>query len=69
MPLTGNVSTDIGEMLKKFKQTGHIGNTTPGSMAKARQIAAAAAFNKARHGKKKPDHGAGRHFRKASSND
>lgn len=41
-------STNIKEMLHAFKQSGRIGNTKPGSMKKAMQIAAAAAYRKAR---------------------
>ncbi len=41
-------STNIREMLHAFKQSGKIGNTTPGSMKKAVQIASAAAYAKAR---------------------
>jgi len=41
------ISSNIHEMLHKFKQTGTIGNTHPGSMAKAREIASAAAYSKA----------------------
>jgi hypothetical protein len=41
-------STNIREMLHAFKQSGRIGNTKPGSMKKAAQIAAAAAYRKAR---------------------
>ena len=40
-------SGNIHEMLHKFKQTGTIGNTHPGSMKKAREIASAAAYGKA----------------------
>lgn len=42
------ISGNIKEMLDSYKKTGKIGNTTPKNMAHARQIAAAAAYNKAR---------------------
>lgn len=41
-------SSNIAEMLRSFKASGKIGNTTPGSMKKAQQIASAAAYRKAR---------------------
>jgi hypothetical protein len=41
-------STNIREMLISFKRTGRIGNTHPSSMKKAQEIAAAAAYRKAR---------------------
>lgn len=41
-------SENIGEMLHSFKATGKIGNTKPESMDKARQIAAAIAYSKAK---------------------
>ena len=41
------ISSNIGEMLHKFKTSGMIGNTQPDSMANAKAIAAAAAFRKA----------------------
>jgi len=47
------ISSNIGEMLHKFKKSGKIGNTKPGSMKKAQQIASAAAYSKARSGGKK----------------
>jgi hypothetical protein len=47
------VSNNIGEILHSFKQSGKIGNTEPGSMEKARKIAAAAAYSKARRKSKK----------------
>lgn len=42
---------NVGHMLTKFKRTGKIGNTRPGSMKKAQQIASAAAYRKQRSGK------------------
>jgi hypothetical protein len=41
-------STNIGEMLRSFKQTGRIGNSKPRSMKKATAQAAAIAYRKAR---------------------
>lgn len=46
-------STNIGEMLKKYKKTGKIGNITPRDMAHAQSIAAAAAYRKQRDSSKK----------------
>jgi len=53
MPLSsGNsrqtIESNIREMLKSWKESGKIGNTSPKTMAEARRIAAAAAYNKAR---------------------
>lgn len=53
MPLKSGKSQDtkssnIEEMLHKYKQTGKIGNISPKNMAHARKIAAAAAYRKAR---------------------
>ena len=45
------VSQNVSELLKAYHRTGTIGNTTPKSNEKARQIALAAAFTKA--GRKK----------------
>ncbi len=42
------ISGNIGEMVKGFETTGKIGNTTPKNLKKAQQIAAAAAYGKAR---------------------
>jgi len=42
-------STNIEEMMRKFKRTGKIGNTKPRSAAHAQKIAAAAAFEKSRN--------------------
>lgn len=42
------ISSNIGEMLSGFKKTGKIGNTKPGSKAKAKKIASAAAYRKAK---------------------
>ncbi len=44
------ISRNIGEMLRSYKKTGKIGNTTPKSMADAKKIASAAAYNKSRNG-------------------
>jgi hypothetical protein len=43
-------STNIREMVRSFKQSGRIGNTKPSSVKKVVQIAAAAAYRKAREG-------------------
>jgi hypothetical protein len=40
-------------MLRKYKETGKIGNTRPANMEEARRIAAAAAYAKAREAAKK----------------
>lgn len=40
-------STNIAEMIRSFKKTGKIGNSSPGSMKKAVSQAAAAAYRKA----------------------
>lgn len=58
MPLKGGtsqsaVSSNIQEMLRKYKETGKIGNTHPSSMEEARRIAAAAAYARARKSAKK----------------
>lgn len=45
--ITGNIQ----EMMRSFKAKGSIGNTTPKSPKKAQQIAAAAAYSKARKSK------------------
>lgn len=42
------ISSNIREMLHKYKKKGSIGHTEPSSMKKARAIAAAAAYRKAR---------------------
>lgn len=44
-------SENIAELLDSFKKKGTIGNTKPGSMKKAREIAAAIAYSKQRKGK------------------
>jgi hypothetical protein len=49
------IGANIGEMLHKFKMSGSIGNTHPGSTKKARQIAAAAAYSKAGRTKRMVD--------------
>ncbi len=41
-------SSNVQEMIDKYKRTGTIGNTKPGSMKKAQQIANAAAYRKER---------------------
>jgi hypothetical protein len=46
------ISGNIAEMLRSWKRTGKIGNTSPRSMKEARRIAAAAAYTKARGGSK-----------------
>lgn len=58
MPLKGGaskkaVSSNIEEMLHKYKESGTIGKTRPTSMAHARRIAIAAAFEKKRAEAKK----------------
>jgi hypothetical protein len=45
------LSTNIGTLVKDFKQTGKIGNATPATMNKARSQAVAIAFGKAGKGK------------------
>ncbi len=51
------ISGNIAEMVRAYKEKGSIGHTKPGSMKKAQQIAAAAAYGMAREsgykGKKK----------------
>ncbi len=50
MPLKGGksqVSQNIAEMMRSYKKTGKIGNTTPKNKAHAAKIAAAAAYKKA----------------------
>jgi len=46
-------SHNIGEMLKKYKKTGKIGNITPRDMTHAQSIAAAAGYRKQRDSKDK----------------
>lgn len=46
-PSQSVISSNIEEMLRKYKRTGKIGNTHPKSIAEARKIAAAAAYTKA----------------------
>ena len=53
MPLTGNVGSDIKELLHKYKKTGKIGDTRPKSMRKALAIASAIAYSHKRGKKKK----------------
>lgn len=45
------VSGNIQEMMRAYKTKGSIGNTSPKSPKKAQQIAAAAAYSKARKSK------------------
>lgn len=47
------ISKNIGEMVRKFKETGKIGTSRPGSMRKAMKQAAAAAYSTARRSKRK----------------
>lgn len=42
------VSENVGEMMHSYHEKGKIGNTTPRSERHAQQIAAAAAYSKAR---------------------
>lgn len=44
MPLTGKVSTDVKELLHKYKRTGRIGKVRPSSKEHARRIALAIAY-------------------------
>lgn len=44
-------SSNIKELLHKYKEKGKIGNTKPGSMKKAQQIASAIAYRKSRERK------------------
>ena len=58
MPLKKGVSQkvhsgNVREMLHGWKKSGKIGNTKPGSMKKAMQIANAAAYSKARSSRSK----------------
>lgn len=46
------ISTNIGEMVRKFKDTGKIGTSSPGSMRKAQKQAAAIAYRSARKPKR-----------------
>lgn len=41
------VSENVGEMVRKFKKTGSIGTSKPGSVAKAQKQAVAIALSKA----------------------
>jgi len=43
-------SSNVGELLGSYKEKGTIGNTTPKSKKKARQIALAIAYNKQKGG-------------------
>ena len=42
------ISSNIGEMLRSYQETGRIGNASPRNMAHAQRIAAAAAYSSAR---------------------
>jgi hypothetical protein len=44
-------SSNVKEMIHSYKKTGKIGNTKPGSMKKALDIANAAAYSSARRSK------------------
>jgi len=44
----GTISKNIQEMLRSYKETGKIGNTTPKNKKHAAKIAAAAAYRKSR---------------------
>lgn len=46
------ISTNIGEMVRKFKDTGKIGTSRPGSVRKAGKQAAAIAYGSARKSKR-----------------
>jgi hypothetical protein len=47
------ISTNIGEMIRKFKDTGKIGTSRPSSKRAAMKQAAAAAYASARKSKRK----------------
>lgn len=47
------ISKNIGEMVRKFKDTGKIGTSRPGGMRKAMKQAAAIAYSTARRSKRK----------------
>lgn len=47
------ISGNIREMVSKFKDTGRIGTSRPGSMKQAMRQAAAAAYSTARRSKRK----------------
>jgi hypothetical protein len=44
------VNDNIREMMRSYKETGRIGNTTPADAKHAAKIASAAAYRKARGG-------------------
>jgi len=46
------ISANIREMMRKYERTGKIGNTRPKNKQQAVRIASAAAYRKARQGKK-----------------
>ena len=46
------ISTNIGEMVRKFKDTGKIGTSRPGSVRKAVKQAGAIAYGSARKSKR-----------------
>ena len=47
------ISKNIGEMVRKFKDTGTIGTSRPGGVRKAMKQAAAIAYSTARRSKRK----------------
>jgi hypothetical protein len=50
------ISHNIAELMAAYASTGMIGNTTPKSLAHAKKIATAIAYNKAGYGKPKHPH-------------
>ena len=42
------LTSNVRELIRKYKRSGRIGKTSPKSLAHARKIALAAAFNKQR---------------------
>lgn len=53
MPLGKSKMKNIAELLRTFKSTGKIGNTTPKNLAHAQRIASAIAYEKAEEKKPK----------------
>ncbi len=47
------ISANVDEMIKSWKRTGKIGNAHPPTLAKAQEMATAAAYSKARGSKKR----------------